>query len=239
MVPTAGSRPRVMRAPSRSASALSPMPNVPSVRLAIAGAPAGRTAGRTSDSNMGIISRGGPGRQNTRQAPSVAAKPGAVPPRLRTMRADFGRRAWRRLMAAMGRPRPANHASRSVRATASSTCGAPASVRSLSASRVRSSSVGPRPPVEMRTSTDDASARIAAAMAARSSATVRCSTTSRPASRSAAESVRELVSSVVPSTSSSPTERMAARGAFTGRNLGSARSPRAGGCRSPRRRCGA
>ena len=67
------------------------MPNEPSVRLAIMSAPAGRTAGNTSASNMGIISRGGPGKQYTRHVPIVAARPGAVPSRLRMIRAERGR----------------------------------------------------------------------------------------------------------------------------------------------------
>ena len=177
-------------------------------------APAGRTAGNTSASNMGIISRGGPGKQYTRHVPIVAASPGAVPSRFRMMLAERGRMACRRLIAAMVRPRPVNHVSRSARATASSTCAALWSMIWFSASRVRSSSVGPRPPVEMITEAMPASDCNASTIAARSSRTVRCSMTSRPASRSAMESTRPLVSSVVPSTSSSPMDKMHAVGGW-------------------------
>jgi hypothetical protein len=63
VVPTSGLRARSIIGPSRSATADSPRPKVGTVRTRTVFDGSSSKAGTTSFSNMGNISRGGPGRQ--------------------------------------------------------------------------------------------------------------------------------------------------------------------------------
>ena len=96
-------------------------------------------------SSIGFISRGGPG-SNTSAVESLSShKPGAVPFGLGSTSAPRGTIAWRRLMSGIVMPRRAKRSR--IRSTIdSSTSSAIPSARAT-ASRVMSSSVGPRPPV--------------------------------------------------------------------------------------------
>jgi hypothetical protein len=80
-----------------------------------------------------------------------------------------------------------------------------------SAERVRSSSVGPRPPVRMMSCAAAARRLIAVARAVSSSGTVACSMVMMPAEVRRSASQRELELRVWPRVSSSPTEMIAER----------------------------
>ncbi len=109
--------------------------------------------------NMGCISRGGPGRATTcLSAPasrSVATKPGAVPFGFSRIRAPAGNNACLRLLSVSGMPNSAKRRSMCCQLGRSNSRATPASCATTSA--VRSSSVGPRPPV-MNTQSARASA---------------------------------------------------------------------------------
>ena len=144
VVPINGLRSRNMSEPSCCAKKLSPCPNECTAAVDIA------TVGRctaTCASNMGSISRGGPGKHQMRDAPMLANKPGAVPRIFFKQRAPLGRNACTLLLTVIGRPRSRNQRSRSASACGSTSSGSLTSIARRSASRVRSSSVGPSPPV--------------------------------------------------------------------------------------------
>ena len=159
---------------------------------------------------MGSISRGGPGKHQIRARPMLACKPGAVPQLFFKQRAPLGRNACNLLFAVMGRPRSLNQRSRSASACSSTSNGSTTSMARRNASRVRSSSVGPSPPVMTRMSWRAESSRNMDSMSARSSCTVRNSRTTTPRNVNCEANHLALVSWVCPSINSSPTERMAA-----------------------------
>ena len=194
----------------RSASADSPMPLRRSVTEARSSpTPRSRRRGRTSSRHIGCISDGGPG-SATRRRPSGRSthQPGAVPRPLPIDVALGINQACLRLMAGMGTPRraksPASHASRS-----GSTVGVSPQAPAM-ASRVRSSGVGPSPPVTTTRSVRARPSVIAAVTASRSSGRATMRSIDTPQSvRSRARSP-EFVSRVPPVVSSVPTARTVA-----------------------------
>ena len=86
--------------------------------------------------------------------------PGAVPVGLASTAAPSGRKAWRRLLGATTRPRASMRARIPSQMAGCSTRGAPKAA--AIASVVRSSGVGPRPPVVISTRQRPAAARTAA-----------------------------------------------------------------------------
>ena len=119
--------------------------------------------------------------------------PGAVPSGLGMIRLPRGNIACRRLLAGIGALRRANRDSTAARAAASSSSGAPP--RAASTSRVRSSAVGPRPPVARTKSARPVAMRNASMPASRVSGAVVWKATGIPIVASSADSQRLLVSS--------------------------------------------
>ncbi len=109
--------------------------------------PRAAAARRPSRSSIGLISRGGPGRAARRPcAPASIHSPGAVPFGLASTIAPRGTIACRRLISGICQPRAANRRRiASVIDVDLRTAAAPGAAATTS--RVRSSSVGPRPPV--------------------------------------------------------------------------------------------
>ena len=159
-----------------------------------------RRASRTgakSPSTIARSSRGTPGKSAIRTAPSSSSSPGAVPFGLCSTLAPSGTRYWP-LLSAGTRACPAvrNRASTSARASASST-----SVRprwAATADLVRSSGVGPRPPVTSTRAADAIAASSASRMCPSSSPTVNRRTTRIPRPESMRPSQAALVSTVSP-----------------------------------------
>ena len=138
-----------------------------------------------------------------------AEMPGAVPCGLSSSRADGGRSAWRRLSSGIARPLRSNQSRRCSTPAGSRTSAAPGSTTSPSDSRVRSSSVGPSPPVMTIAACVADSSRSVRARAARSSATARRSPGIAPIRCSSRAIHEALVSSICPRMISSPTETIA------------------------------
>ncbi len=114
--------------------------------------PSARSRGSASSCQIGRISRGGPGRATaTRPSGRRTNQPGAVPFGLGRALAEGMSQACLRLISGKGSPRRA-HRSRSHVSSSGSTAGVSPQA-AASASRVRSSGVGPRPPVETTRST--------------------------------------------------------------------------------------
>ena len=111
----------------------------------------------TSASNIGFNSRGGPGSRSTTRGPSSIHCPGAVPLGLSSSVAPSMTNPCRRLMSGICMPRRANLARmRSIVAWSSRM---PRPSTRATASRVRSSSVGPSPPVSTSRSLRDNASR--------------------------------------------------------------------------------
>ncbi len=109
------------------------------------------SVGSTASSHIRVISRGTPGMEMIRvpwpPAPwaTRTSHPGAVPCGFGMASAEGMSQACLRLRSGIGAPRPANQSARS-RSSLASTPGVSPRAAAI-ASRVRSSSVGPRPPV--------------------------------------------------------------------------------------------
>ena len=167
-----------------------------------------RRQGSTSSCQMACISPGGPGRQMTILPSRSAHQPGAVPCRLRMNRAEGIRSACLMLVEGITDPRLWKYSS-SAFTTSSCTTGvspkAPAT-----ASRVRSSLVGPRPPVVMSRSERCNPRDMASVIFPWSSPTMvtHCSWTPRGGSLAAIHD--ELVSVSSPISSSLPMEKISA-----------------------------
>ncbi len=101
--------------------------------------------GRTDCSNMGRISPGTPGMAASHAPPTRQANPAAVPRGLGKTTEPSGKRAWVRWAGLGSRPKLRSRSSTWRRAAGSSTSRAPAA--RATAPRVRSSAVGPRPPL--------------------------------------------------------------------------------------------
>src|SRR5512140_3531125 len=188
----------------------SPMPVVRSVTVtAVRPRPRSARRGMTQPVHIGCISRGGPGRATTiRPSGRSTHQPGAVPRSLGIEVAEGISHACLRLALGKGTPRRSksarSHASRSA-----STVGCSPTAAAM-ASRVRSSGVGPRPPVRTTRSDRSSAPSIADRRAGSSSGidVVRRTTTPasvRPRARSPA-----FVSRVSPVVSSEPTDRTSA-----------------------------
>ena len=144
--------------------------------------------GRHSVSKRGLSSFGGPGSRMTilRKAPSGVVQmvsrywPGALPLALGSRCAPSRTSAWRTLLGGIGMRRAVNRARRLVSSTGSRCSGTfRASARH---SRVRSSSVGPRPPERMTMSARPSAMRIAAVRCLRLSPTMVLKATETPRS---------------------------------------------------------
>ena len=174
---------RSSRSPSSSATADSPMPNVFTVRMAIGcRANRSRMRGATSSRHIWRISDGTPGMTAT--ADAIARRP--------TSRAR-SRSGWRGSpptgCAAPGAgcwPASARRPQTALRSISSSSGSAVSgsSRASASPSRVRSSWVGPRPPVARTSSAASRASRNACAISARSSGTERVPIGSTPSAAS-------------------------------------------------------
>ena len=145
---SAGNTPR-----RRWSSADSGRPKVENVRETTTrpGSTPAATQGCTDSRYMGFISRGTPGSTTawaTRPSGPVTARryPGAVPTGLSTTTAPSGMRACSRLFSAISRPRERKNWRMRSAWTGSMSRGTPATPAKVSL--VRSSVVGPRPPVE-------------------------------------------------------------------------------------------
>ncbi len=169
-------------------------------------------AGRTCWSNIALASRGTPGTTKTRQSPTSAATPPAVPTGLSSRSAPSGVPACLRFASGIVLPRLAQICRiRSIQASLKTT-GRPTTA--ARASRVKSSGVGPMPPLTSNRSLPWASRLMAASMAISSSDTLACSTTRTPAAASSCANQAVFVSTVSPLTISSPTLRTRATGAL-------------------------
>jgi hypothetical protein len=137
------------------------------------------------------------------RAESSIHRPGAVPRGFSSTSAPSGTMAWRRLSAGISRLKLRKRASIARTTASSRRKGRPSS--SATVSRVRSSSVGPRPPLAMTTGTRLSASRKAAARSSRLSPTIVLRRTSMPSLLSSSVRKRELVSRRSGVSSSEPT----------------------------------
>ena len=136
-------------APSRSASADSPIPNALTVRIASGGSPKRCRQARAELSvHIRRISDGTPGMSATTEPSRSTHHPGAEPIGFGTASADGISCAWRRLAAGIGPNARKRSSSVAISAGSSASVSPSASARP---SRVRSSCVGPSPPVASTT----------------------------------------------------------------------------------------
>ena len=158
--------------------------------------------------NIGFNSRGGPGSSAIIRPFSSIHKPGAVPPGLSSGSAPSGTIACRTFTSGISRPKLRKRPWM-ARRISSLRCSLRPS-RSATASRVRSSSVGPSPPLEITSGTRSSASRNAALNSSRSSPTIVLRTTSMPRRFSSSVRKRELVSSRSGVSSSEPTAMISA-----------------------------
>ena len=154
---------------------------------------------------MGFISRGTPGMQAT-NLPSArtATKPGAVPFGLSSTIEPTGRIAWRRLFSLSGPLRPKATKRASIARRDGSCNSSVVPTAEATASLVRSSTVGPRPPVAMTPSLRSKASRNNASRRRALSPTECLRYTSTPWSAKTRAMWTELVSTKCPSKSSVP-----------------------------------
>ncbi len=210
-VATVGFAPRSRRGPSRSAISDSPRPEVRSVTEAVRSPrPRAASRGETQSRHIGRISRGGPGNaMTTRPSGRSTHQPGAVPLAFGMAVADGISHACFRFVAANGTFRRAKR-SRSHVSRPASTDGVWPIAAAID-SRVRSSGVGPRPPVETTRSTSERAVTKASRTTDSSSGSAVTRRTSTPAAVRSAASSPALVSRVSPTVISEPIERISAR----------------------------
>ena len=138
----------------------------------------GASRSATTRSTIGFNSAGGPG-SSSRTRPSCSShKPGAVPNPFGMTSAPSGTIACRRLMSGIRAPRAANRWRMPSRIPACSRSARP--VTADTASRVRSSSVGPSPPHSTTSSVRASAARRTASRSSRRSPTIAFARTSMP-----------------------------------------------------------
>ncbi len=180
------------------------MPVSRSVRTSVSRpTPRAASRGRTSFAHIGRISRGGPGSVTmTRPSGRSTHQPGAVPWGFARIRAEGSVHACFVLVAGNGWRRRA-HSPCSHSSVAGSTTGRSPHA-SATASRVRSSGVGPRPPVVTTRSARPSAARSASTTVARSSGRFEIRTTVTPRATIDRASSPLLVSVVSPTVSSVP-----------------------------------
>jgi hypothetical protein len=159
--------------------------------------------GSATSAHIGRISRGGPGSATTtRPSGRVTNQPGAVPFGFGSAVADGMSHACFRLISGNRRLRRAQ-SSRSQRSIPASTAGSSPHAAAID-SRVRSSGVGPRPPVETTRSTRPRASAYARLTVARSSRSAVIRTTCTPSAVSDRASSPAFVSRVSPTVSSVP-----------------------------------
>ncbi len=161
-----------------------------------------------SVSSIGFSSRGGPGRSTTSLSPCSIHCPGADPLGLSSASAPSSTIAWRRLMSGIVYPRLANRCRRVSTIAGSSTSARPS--RRATASRVTSSSVGPRPPLVTTRSDRPSAPSMTRATSSMRSPTTALARTAIPISASAVVIASEFVSSRGGSSSSLPTATISA-----------------------------
>ena len=164
--------------------------------------------GNTCSRNSGLSSRGGPGRRAIMRPSSSSHRPGAVPRGFSRTSAPSGTMAWRRLTAGISRLKLRNRAS--MWRTTSSLRRSLRLRRSATVSRVRSSSVGPRPPLAITTGTRWSASRKASARSSRLSPTMVLRRTSMPSLFNSSVRKREFVSIRSGVSSSEPTAMISA-----------------------------
>src|SRR5580704_5121691 len=167
-----------------------------------------RKRGSTCSRKSGLSSRGGPGSSATMRPLSSIHRPGAVPRGFSSTSAPSGTMAWRRFTAGMSRLKLRNLAS-IARTTSSFRCRRRPR-RSATVSRVRSSSVGPKPPLAITTGTRFNASRNASASNPRLSPTIVLRKTSMPSLFNSSVRKRELVSTRSGVRSSDPTAMISA-----------------------------
>src|SRR5665213_2550165 len=164
--------------------------------------------GSTCAANMAFSSCGGPGSKMKMRSAASIQRPGAVPRSLSRTIAPSGTFACRLFTSDIARPSWRKRASILLITAGSRDIFLPS--RSATASRVRSSSVGPRPPLAIINSTRFAASSKAARSGARSSPTTVLRVTSIPRRFSCAVMNRELVSTRSGVSSSDPTAMISA-----------------------------
>jgi hypothetical protein len=199
--------------------------------------PRSRSRGRTQSRHIGRSSRGGPGRRTTtRPSGRSTHHPGAVPFGFGIAVADGMSQACFRFIAGSAIPRRSKRERSHASWTASIAGTSPTAA--ARASRVRSSGVGPRPPVATTRSTAPSASVNVLPTRVRSSgrATIRRTTT--PCSDSERASSPPFVSRVSPAVSSLPTATSSA--VLKGRDGGESGSGFviAGGYDADRASCG-
>src|SRR5579883_1057167 len=164
--------------------------------------------GRTCSLNMGMSSRGGPGKRASMRPESSIQMPGAVPREFASGSAPSGTMACCKLFSVISRPKLRKRAR--MCSTRSSRRRSLRPRTSETASRVRSSCVGPRPPVEMTSGTRSRASRKASRRNSRLSPTTVLRTTSMPILLSSSVRKRESVSTRSGVSSSEPTAMISA-----------------------------
>src|ERR1700722_8062144 len=162
----------------------------------------------TCPANMAFNSCGGPGSRITMRPLVSSHRPGAVPRSLSRTAAPSGTIAWRAFTSDIVRPSWRKRASILLITAGSRASFLPK--RSATASRVRSSSVGPSPPLAITSSTRWHASSNALRNGARSSPTTVLRVTSMPSRLSSAVRKRELVSTRSGVSSSDPTAMISA-----------------------------
>ena len=187
----------------RSASTLSGTPVVRTTRDRIT-RPFARDAsrGRTSWVIRLRISRGTPGSMITSPGSPASQMPGAVPHRLGRTAAPRGTSAWHRFRSAIVRPRRAQRSVSSRQISSRNSSGAAKS--SATATLVRSSFVGPNPPVVMTRRVRPSACATASRTASGASGTEVRRVIRKPAPESAWPRKAELESTMKPRSSSLP-----------------------------------
>ncbi len=163
----------------------------------------------TTRSSIGFSSAGGPGSRSSTCPSCSSHSPGAVPKPFGRTSAPSGTMACRRLISGMRAPRAANR--RRIASTRSGCSRSARPVTADTASRVRSSSVGPSPPHSTTRSVRASAARRTASRSAGRSPTIALALTSMPYSFSRSVMKSELVSSRGGTSSSLPTAMISAQ----------------------------
>ena len=162
-------------------------------------------AGRSHSSDSPRYSTGTPGSATSSPRPSRTEKPGAVPKRFAMTVAPRGKRACLALLGVISRPNLRKRSRMASSDGRSSSSGTPMAAATTSA--VRSSSVGPRPPLMTTRSERPVVSRMAESRSSRSSETSVFRRAMTPRSQSRSMSQAELVSTICPVRSSSPVAR--------------------------------
>ena len=204
-VATWGSAARSRSSPSNSATCDSPMPWRRQVRATISRPrPRASSRGRASSCHIARISRGGPGSvTTTRPSGARTSQPGAVPFGFGSASADGIRQACLRLTSGKAIPRRSNR-SRSHASISGSIVGSSPTSAAI-ASRVRSSGVGPSPPVVTTRSARPSAASSAPRTTSRSSGSACSRRTCTPRAVRSRASSPAFVSRVSPTVISLPT----------------------------------